>query len=123
MCIKNNLDSLGDDFKFEIRKKTGFRWLIDKGADEEVRISKTIEREPTIDQLPKNKHELVAMLIKRALADGHVESTEIRKLMAEYRIGEKTMNDVKTLIGIKPYRKMRSWYWAMPEEVKNTPEE
>lgn len=46
-----------------------------------------------------------------------------RALTAEYRIGEKTMNDVKTLIGIKPYRKMRSWYWAMPEEVKDTPEE
>jgi RecA-family ATPase len=121
--IKNNLDSLGDDFKFEIRKRTGFRWLIDQNEDEEVQISKAMEREPIIDQLPKNKHELAAMLIKRALADGPVESTEIRKLMAEYRIGEKTMNDVKTLIGIKPYRKMRSWYWAMPEEVKNTPKE
>lgn len=115
--IKNNLDSLGDDFKFEIRKKTGFRWLIDQEADEEEQVTKIAEQEPVIDQLPKNKHELAAILITRALKNGPVESTEIRKLMAEYRIGEKTMNDVKTLIGIKPYRKMRSWYWAMPEEA------
>ena len=121
--IKNNLDSLGDDFKFEIRKKTGFRWLIEHDGAEDMPTIEPKEISPTFDKLPKNKHELAAMLIKRALKDGPVESSEIRKLMAEYRIGEKTMNDVKTLIGIKPYRKMRSWYWSLPEEVKETSDE
>ena len=117
--IKNNLASLGDDFKFEIRKNKGFKWLINKGLDEAVSNIDTVETESVIDKLPKNKHELAAMLIKRALKDGPVESTEIRNLMTEYRIGEKTMNDVKTQIGIKPYRKMRSWYWAMPEPAED----
>ena len=44
-----------------------------------------------------------------------MESTEIKNLMAEYRIGEKTMNDVKAALGIQPYRKMRKWYWVMPD--------
>ncbi len=112
--IKNNLDSLGADLKFEIRRKTGFKWLMNEELSEKLEIPDIEESEEKIDKLPKNKHELAALLIKRALEKGPVESVEIRKLMAEYRIGEKTMNDVKTLMGIKPYRKMRSWYWALP---------
>jgi len=37
--------------------------------------------------------------------------------MAEYRIGEKTMNDAKVALGIKPFRKMRKWYWQMEKET------
>lgn len=55
------------------------------------------------------------MLLKNALANGPLESTDIRKIMAEYRIGEKTLNEVKQELGIKPYRKMRIWYWGCPE--------
>ena len=54
------------------------------------------------------------MLLKNALANGPLESTDIRKIMAEYRIGEKTLNEVKQELGIKPYRKMRIWYWGLP---------
>ena len=54
--------------------------------------------------------------ITKALENGPVESTEIKRLMAEYRIGDKTMNDAKVALGIKPFRKMRKWYWVMPNE-------
>ena len=58
-------------------------------------------------------------LIKEALDE------VCRKLALEYRIGDKTMNEVKAELGIKPYRKMRSWYWVLPgtedeKEVSNT---
>ena len=66
------------------------------------------------DTLPKNKHELAAILIKKALEKGAIESMEIRRIMAEHRIGDKTMNEVKAELGIKPYRKMRTWYWVLP---------
>ena len=46
-----------------------------------------------------------------------MESTEIKNIMAEYRIGEKTMNDAKVALGIKPFRKMRKWYWQMEKET------
>ncbi len=108
--IKNSLGPKGNDIRFEIRPETGFRWL---------QASEYIEREnspvkKTDEYIPKNKHELTAMLLKKVLANGPVDSMEIKKLMAEYRVGEKTMNDVKNELGIKPYRKMRVWYWTLP---------
>ena len=111
--IKSSAAPKGADFSFEIRPETGFRWL-EAGGNEQSFAS-----EPVVE-LPKNKHELASILITRALENGPVESTEIRQLMSEYRIGDKTMNDVKVALGIKPYRKMRHWYWALPEIEKHT---
>ena len=110
--VKNSLGPKGADLPFEIRAETGFKWILTSAKKEEAGSVEKATEEP----LPKNKHELAAILITRALADGPVESTEIRKIMADYRIGEKTMSDAKATLGIKPYRKMRRWYWAMPGE-------
>ena len=107
--IKNSLGPKGSDLCFEIRPDTGFRWL---------RTQKTAKHDETIsimDSLPKNKHELATIIITKALEGGPIASTEIRRLMAEYSIGEKTMNEAKTVLGIKPYRKMRKWYWKFPD--------
>lgn len=108
--IKSSAVPNGRDFSFEIRPNTGFRWIDTGGAEKEAK------EEPVLD-LPRNKHELAALLITKALENGPVESKEIHRLMAEYRIGEKTMNDAKIALGIKPYRKMRQWYWAMPDSI------
>ena len=113
--IKNNLAEIGKDLHFEIRPGTGFRWL---GESEPVEVP-TVTMEPAETFIPKSKHELAAMLIKKALANGPMESMEIKKLMVEYRIGDKTMNEVKAELGIKPYRKMRSWYWVLPGTDEN----
>ncbi len=110
--IKNNLAETGKDLYFEIRSGTGFRWL--QSAEHGVEPTETVE--PAEAFIPKNKHELAAMLIKKALDNGPMESMEIKKLMVEYRIGDKTMNEVKAELGIKPYRKMRTWYWVLPGE-------
>ena len=108
--IKNSLAPKGDDLRFEIRAGTGFRWLSEEDMKEEP------EEVVPIGTLPKNKHELAALLLKRLLADGPVESTEVKRQLVGYRIGEKTMNEVKKDLGIKPFRKMRVWYWALPGE-------
>ena len=111
--VKNSLAPEGMDLKFEIRTETGFRWISSK-------MSEPITTEPVVQtfetELPKNKHELATILIKKALSDGPVESNEIKKMMSQYRIGDKTMHEVKSTLGIKPYRKMRRWYWALPEK-------
>jgi len=109
--VKNSLDSKGADLSFEIRPSTGFRWL---GVASERSSASSIGVEPVFEAFPKNKHELAAILIKKALEKGAVESMEIRRIMAEHRIGDKTMNEVKTELGIKPYKKMRTWYWVLP---------
>ena len=108
--IKNSLAPKGDDLRFEIRAGTGFRWL-----SNEVKEDSPVDTVP-VGALPKNKHELAALLLKRLLADGPVESTEVKRQLVGYRIGEKTMNEVKKDLGIKPFRKMRVWYWALPGE-------
>ena len=109
--VKNSLNSKGADLMFAIRPSTGFQWL---GVAE--RIETQSLSEITLETIPKTKHELAALLIKKALANGAVESMEIKRIMAEYRIGDKTMNEVKTELGIKPYKKMRTWYWVLPGE-------
>ena len=106
--IKNSLAAKGNDLRFEIRSDTGFRWL------EAEENNETVGTDSVFTELPKNKHELGAILLKKALADGPVESNEIKKLMVQYRIGDKTLNEVKNSLGIKPFRKMRVWYWALP---------
>ena len=93
---------------------TGFRWI---GTSERPRIVLSCNSEPSIEELPINKHERAAFLLKMALEKGAVEAMEIKRLMAEYRIGEKTMNEVKIELGIKSYRKMKTWYWIMPGEA------
>ena len=109
--VKNSLGPKGADLSFEIRSETGFRWLTAGKPHADIEPAKTTE-----EPLPRNKHELAAILITRALVNSPVESTEIHKIMANYSIGEKTMNDAKVALGIKPYRKMRRWYWTMPEK-------
>ena len=107
--VKNSLNSKGADLMFAIRPSTGFQWLGVAERIETQSLSKI-----TLETMPKTKHELAAFLIKKALANGAVESMEIKRIMAEYRIGDKTMNEVKTELGIKPYKKMRTWYWVLP---------
>lgn len=109
--VKNSLSSKAPDIMFAIRPNTGFQWL----GVAERRETQSLP-EITLETLPKTKHELAAILIKKALANGAVESMEIKRIMAEYRIGDKTMNEVKTELGIKPYKKMRTWYWVLPGE-------
>ena len=116
--VKNSLSSKAPDLMFEIRPETGFRWV---GVAERTETQSLSEI--TLETLPKTKHELAAILIKKALANGAVESMEIKRVMAEYRIGDKTMNEVKTELGIKPYKKMRTWYWVLPGEEHTGGEE
>lgn len=108
--VKNSLSFKGADLMFAIRPSTGFQWL---GMAEKIGTHLS-PAEPVLEALPKNKHELAALLITKALENGAVESMEIKRIMAEYRIGDKTMNEVKAELGIKPYRKMRTWYWILP---------
>lgn len=108
--VKNSLAPRGSDLCFEIRPDTGFRWLSDSNSTGQGQGT-----EETIDYYPKNKHELASVLITKVLANGPVKSAEIKKVMSEYGIGEKTVRDAKMTLGVKAYRKMRTWYWMMPE--------
>lgn len=108
--IKNNLAPTGTDFSFEITQNDGFCWL------EKAREYRNAEEQTVLDikDIPRNKHELTAYLLKDLLADGEASASEVKELMTKYGIGDKTLQEVKTTLGIKSARRMRKWYWRMP---------
>lgn len=107
--IKNNLAPTGDDFKFTITQTDGFRWLeIDDKEVKENSINMVVR------DMPNNKHELTAFLLKELLVEGEVPASEIKEVITRYEIGEKTLQEVKTTLGIKSVRRKKKWYWVMP---------
>lgn len=116
--IKNNLAPCGDALFFEIRKGTGFRWLddIEKAYKRDQQDQNQEKELETVIDFPKNKHELAAAVISRALVGGEAEASVIREELSQYHIGDKTIQEVKTDLGIKSERKMRKWYWRLPRE-------
>ena len=110
--IKNNLAPTGPTLSYEIRGETGFRWL-DCATESTRRPQEQLEV-----CLPKNKHELAALIIQKLLATGEVEATIIRNELSAYHIGDKTIQEVKETLGIKSVRRMRKWYWSLEEGEK-----
>ena len=106
--IKNSLAPIGKPFMFAIRPDKGFCWMTQKQQKNEQ-----VPQEPEILDLPRNKHELATILIRKLLSSGTNESKAIREELSRYGIGNKTLQEVKSALGIQSYRKMRKWYWSM----------
>ncbi|MBR0421062.1 MAG: AAA family ATPase [Clostridia bacterium] len=111
--IKNNLGPIGNDLCFEIHPESGFRWILNKLDS----TTSSIMTENPLKELPKTKQELATTVLKSLLSNGPVESKTVQNTLSRYKIGNKTMQNVKTLLGIKSYRKMRKWYWYFPSQV------
>lgn len=113
--IKNNLGPIGKEIHFEITAEQGFHWL-----DENIKaITCSRWGDNPVLEYPKTKQEMAAVVLKRLLSNGPVESTEVQRVLEQYGIGNKTMQNVKQLLGIKSYRKMRKWYWVMPDHMEH----
>ena len=69
---------------------------------------------------PKSKQEYTAALLKSLLAKGPVESTEVKRVLEQYGISNKTMQNVKQLLGIKSFREMRKWFWILPTQYHHS---
>ena len=105
--IKSSLAPRGNDIRFSIEPDKGFIWL------RQVENTKDLEEAEMLLEMPKTKHELAAYLLKQLLKDGPVESKMIMQTLSQYRIGDKTIQETKTEMGIKSQRKMRRWYWYL----------
>lgn len=105
--IKNSLAQHGSDVSFEIRQGTGFHWL------SVPRSTPSVAAQLYEEGLPKNKHELAAILIRRELSKGDKEAMEMLRIFEKYHIGRKTIQETKAELGIQSYRKMWKWYWHM----------
>lgn len=121
--IKNSLAPLGAEICFEIRPDTGFQWLKDGVLQSHASPDPVpVSQELNLD-LPRNKHELAALVIQRLLANGDVDAKTVKAELSKYRVGEKTMQEVKADLGIRSYRKMRVWYWTMDNNKKERDED
>ena len=105
--IKNSLAGHGADISFEIRQGTGFHWLsVPANTPPDMTHAHR-------EELPKNKHELAAILIRRELSKEDKSAAEMLSIFEQYHIGRKTIQETKTELGIRSYRKMWKWYWHM----------
>ncbi|MCD7825864.1 MAG: AAA family ATPase [Clostridiaceae bacterium] len=107
--IKNSLAPSDGCIRFEIRPQEGFHWL-----DSEIGSLKREVAEPPVF---KTKMEKAAFLIREFLADEDMASKEIYERLSAEGIGHRVAEDTKKEIGVRCYRKMRSWYWSLkPKE-------
>lgn len=107
--IKNSLAPSDGIIRFEIRPQSGFRWL----ECEEVPTSTKPELPPVFE----TKMEKAAYIIRELLADKDMKSVDIYEVLSENGISHKMAENTKKEIGVRCYRKMRSWYWSLkPEE-------
>lgn len=104
--IKSNLAPAGEELRFEITKDDGFRWISSPENEEKPEEARS--------DIPKTKHEMTADMLKDLLKQGEVPASQVKELMKENEIGEKTLQEVKSALGIKSIRRMKRWYWQMP---------
>ncbi len=109
--IKNSLAPIGEHLYFEICPETGFRWGKSDNSPSPDRKTEIIIKQP------KSKHEQAAEIIRREMFSGDVEAKAIQAVLSKNGIGEKTVQEVKTAMGVRSYMKMRKWYWSLkPKE-------
>ncbi len=108
--IKNNLAPAGKDFGFLITRDTGFQW-IETGINDEPDDDELMDG---LRDISHNKHELTAMLLMDLLDEGEASASDVKDLIAQYCISDKTLQEVKSFLGIKSIRRNGKWYWQAP---------
>ena len=77
-------------------------------------------KQPEITISPDiSKHEIAADIIRKRLSEGPVEATVIMSLLSQKGLGDKTIRETKATLGVRSIRKMRKWYWILPDEEMN----
>lgn len=110
--IKSSLAPKGPSFGFRIDSDSILHWTILDSSENEP------EYEPVDDLQATGKQEQVCALLKGALANGPVRSTDIRDLMQRESVSERTMMLTKTMLGIKSFRQGGVWYWAYKDKAE-----
>ena len=107
--IKNNLAPIGNEIRFSIGA-SGFQWYDCKPTPKLI----SIPHKPEFD----NQMDKAAYFIKEYLTAGDMRAREILIRLKDQGISKRTAELVKENLGIRSYRKMRSWFWTLQPEVK-----
>lgn len=107
--VKSSLAPLGRTIGFEIGSTYGFRWMGYVDNDENIlqQIENRKKRVSKRDEAAKN---LIDML-----KNGPVKANEVTAFFTENNISMRTVNEVKSILGIESYRDNRQWYWKLPQ--------
>lgn len=105
--VKNNIGPIGNALRFEIHGTFGFRW---ESCMQTPHISASPERLVFETQMDK-----AAYYMKQYLSAGDVSSKEILMRLRDVGVSKRTAELVKENLGIRSYRKMRQWYWSIPQ--------
>ncbi|MBE6105341.1 AAA family ATPase [Anaerovibrio lipolyticus] len=103
--VKSSLAPLGKTIGFEIGSSHGFKWVGQINDDGEIRelYEKKKKKISKRDDVAKN---LIQLLRK-----GPIKASEVASFFSEKGIGMRTVNEVKSLLGIESYRANNQWYW------------
>lgn len=108
--IKSSLAPKGPCFGFHIDSNSSLHWTMPESDENEPDIDFS-------DDLPSSgKQEQACALLKGALANGPVRSTDIRELMQREAVSGRTMMLAKTMLSIKSFRQGGVWYWAYKDK-------
>ena len=110
--IKNSLECAGGDIRFEIRPRTGFRWLGCSESSSFASETADMDNQQRFD----TKQEEAGYVISQMLKEKDVASKELLLVLSRRGIGEKTARLAKDELGIRAYRKNRVWYWTLKKE-------
>lgn len=113
--IKNSLEPVGEDIRFEIRPHTGFRWINVHGQPLPSKIQGDLDWTDKLQDF-KTKQEEAAFILTHLLKERDVSSREIFLILSERGIAEKTVRHVKEEMGIQAYRKNRRWFWTLKKD-------
>ena len=108
--IKSSLAPKGQSFGFRIDKGSILHWTPADPLEVESAF------DSFDDQLLPGKPEQACALLKGALANGPVRSTDIRELMQRESVSDRTMMLAKTMLGIRSFRQGGVWYWAYKDK-------
>ena len=109
--IKSSLAPKGPSFGFRIDSDSILHWTMREALEIESETD-------SFDDLPSpGKQEQACALLKGALANGPVRSTDIRNLMQRESVSERTMMLAKTMLSIKSFRQGGVWYWTYKDKT------
>ena len=110
---KSNLAPCGSSIAFGLDPKTGFCWL----GEHDVTMEELLRGGSTKTESQSSK---AKRLIETMLAHGPVAAKEIMCAAEEQGISPKTLNRVKSSMGVQSYKKQGQWFWVLPIEADYT---
>lgn len=104
--VKSSLASPGKKLAYCIDSGGTMKWI--SSEEKDIKEYDGNRQDPMV-----KKTETVAVLLVQMLSAGPRTATSILDAFAQKDISERTVNNVKKMMGIKSYRKNGQWFWKL----------